>query len=221
MFPPMVRPSLVCAVCLCVPQVRAASTVTSWSNQTPTALPNVPPPLQVGTASDQKVYCPPTQPPTPLQHGYHLVQHIHTLSHRTTVANNPLCFFTLLFSIYWRISVETLYLSISFFKCGLIIYSSFINEIFLCSSIFLMFWLHLDLLNNCTSQICDFIDSKLLFCYCGMALVTSKFVFLQPQHLPFPLSHPPATTPPTRFDRLTATSVPRAVMHVLSNPPLI
>uniref|UniRef100_A0A1A7Y5M7 Protein transport protein Sec31A n=2 Tax=Iconisemion striatum TaxID=60296 RepID=A0A1A7Y5M7_9TELE len=36
--------------------VRAASTVTSWSNQTPTALPNVPPPpLQVGSASDQKV----------------------------------------------------------------------------------------------------------------------------------------------------------------------
>ncbi|XP_040914867.1 protein transport protein Sec31A isoform X2 [Toxotes jaculatrix] len=35
--------------------VRAASTVTSWSNQTPTALPNVPPPLQVGNASDQQV----------------------------------------------------------------------------------------------------------------------------------------------------------------------
>ncbi|XP_029025368.1 protein transport protein Sec31A isoform X2 [Betta splendens] len=35
--------------------VRAASTVTSWSNQTPTALPNVPSPLQVGSASDQKV----------------------------------------------------------------------------------------------------------------------------------------------------------------------
>ncbi|XP_056258828.1 protein transport protein Sec31A isoform X3 [Seriola aureovittata] len=35
--------------------VRAASTVTSWSNQTPTALPNVPPPLQVGSASDQQV----------------------------------------------------------------------------------------------------------------------------------------------------------------------
>uniref|UniRef100_A0A669DEW1 Protein transport protein Sec31A n=1 Tax=Oreochromis niloticus TaxID=8128 RepID=A0A669DEW1_ORENI len=34
--------------------MRAASTVTSWSNQTPTALPNVPPPLQVGSASDQK-----------------------------------------------------------------------------------------------------------------------------------------------------------------------
>ncbi|KAM3874183.1 protein transport protein Sec31A [Diretmus argenteus] len=34
--------------------VRAASTVTSWSNQTPTALPNVPPPLQLGTASDQQ-----------------------------------------------------------------------------------------------------------------------------------------------------------------------
>ncbi|TKS85026.1 Protein transport protein [Collichthys lucidus] len=36
--------------------VRAASTVTSWSNQTPTALPNVPPPpLQVGSASEQQV----------------------------------------------------------------------------------------------------------------------------------------------------------------------
>ncbi|XP_029372019.1 protein transport protein Sec31A isoform X7 [Echeneis naucrates] len=35
--------------------MRAASTVTSWSNQTPTALPNVPPPLQVGSASDQQV----------------------------------------------------------------------------------------------------------------------------------------------------------------------
>ncbi|KAF7653474.1 hypothetical protein LDENG_00082370 [Lucifuga dentata] len=36
--------------------VRAASTVTSWSNQTPTALSNVlPPALQVGAASDQKV----------------------------------------------------------------------------------------------------------------------------------------------------------------------
>ncbi|XP_029921191.1 protein transport protein Sec31A isoform X2 [Myripristis murdjan] len=34
--------------------VRAASTVTSWSNQTPTALPNVPPPVQLGTASDQQ-----------------------------------------------------------------------------------------------------------------------------------------------------------------------
>lgn len=54
--PPMLRPSLVCAVCFCVLQMRAASTVTSWSNQTPTALPNVPPPLQVGSASDQKVY---------------------------------------------------------------------------------------------------------------------------------------------------------------------
>nr|XP_046231965.1 protein transport protein Sec31A isoform X2 [Scatophagus argus] len=36
--------------------VRAASTVTSWSNQTPTALPNVPPPLQ-----DQQV-----EPPNPM-----------------------------------------------------------------------------------------------------------------------------------------------------------
>ncbi|XP_037608776.1 protein transport protein Sec31A isoform X4 [Sebastes umbrosus] len=36
--------------------VRAASTVTSWSNQTPTALPNVPPPpLQVGRAPEQQV----------------------------------------------------------------------------------------------------------------------------------------------------------------------
>ncbi|XP_040053267.2 protein transport protein Sec31A isoform X1 [Gasterosteus aculeatus] len=34
--------------------VRAASTVTSWSNQTPTALPNVPPPLQGGRASEQQ-----------------------------------------------------------------------------------------------------------------------------------------------------------------------
>ncbi|KAM4532331.1 protein transport protein Sec31A isoform 4-T4 [Fundulus diaphanus] len=35
--------------------VRAASTVTSWSNQTPTALPNVPPPPHVGSAPDQQV----------------------------------------------------------------------------------------------------------------------------------------------------------------------
>ncbi|XP_037548482.1 protein transport protein Sec31A [Nematolebias whitei] len=36
--------------------VRAASTVTSWSNQTPTALPTAPPPpLQVGSTSEQKV----------------------------------------------------------------------------------------------------------------------------------------------------------------------
>ncbi|XP_034751953.1 protein transport protein Sec31A isoform X3 [Etheostoma cragini] len=42
--------------------VRAASTVTSWSNQTPTALPNVPPPpLQVGRASEQQV-----EPPGPV-----------------------------------------------------------------------------------------------------------------------------------------------------------
>ncbi|XP_056874425.1 protein transport protein Sec31A isoform X4 [Takifugu flavidus] len=34
--------------------VRAASTVTSWSNQTPTALPNVPLPLQVGNAPEHK-----------------------------------------------------------------------------------------------------------------------------------------------------------------------
>ncbi|TMS08514.1 Protein transport protein Sec31A [Larimichthys crocea] len=52
----------VCRVCLCVLQVRAASTVTSWSNQTPTALPNVPPPpLQVGSASEQQV-----EPPNPM-----------------------------------------------------------------------------------------------------------------------------------------------------------
>ncbi|KAM6902821.1 protein transport protein Sec31A [Xenentodon cancila] len=41
--------------------VRAASTVTSWSNQTPTALPNVPPPLQVGSASEPQV-----EPPNPM-----------------------------------------------------------------------------------------------------------------------------------------------------------
>ncbi|XP_072228251.1 protein transport protein Sec31A isoform X2 [Leuresthes tenuis] len=42
--------------------VRAASTVTSWSNQTPTALPNVPPPpLQVGSASE-----PQAEPPNPM-----------------------------------------------------------------------------------------------------------------------------------------------------------
>ncbi|KAL6096516.1 sec31a [Pungitius sinensis] len=41
--------------------VRAASTVTSWSNQTPTALPNVPPPpLQGGRASEQQA-----EPPNP------------------------------------------------------------------------------------------------------------------------------------------------------------
>ncbi|RVE66118.1 hypothetical protein OJAV_G00123380 [Oryzias javanicus] len=41
--------------------VRAASTVTSWSNQTPTALPNVPPlPHPVGSASD-----PQAEPPAP------------------------------------------------------------------------------------------------------------------------------------------------------------
>uniref|UniRef100_A0A3B4FBW6 Protein transport protein Sec31A n=1 Tax=Pundamilia nyererei TaxID=303518 RepID=A0A3B4FBW6_9CICH len=43
--------------------MRAASTVTSWSNQTPTALPNVPPPLQVGSASDQKYSSVPPHPP--------------------------------------------------------------------------------------------------------------------------------------------------------------
>uniref|UniRef100_A0A665WXL5 Protein transport protein Sec31A n=1 Tax=Echeneis naucrates TaxID=173247 RepID=A0A665WXL5_ECHNA len=42
--------------------MRAASTVTSWSNQTPTALPNVPPPLQVGSASDQQVHLRTTHP---------------------------------------------------------------------------------------------------------------------------------------------------------------
>ncbi|XP_034048207.1 protein transport protein Sec31A isoform X2 [Thalassophryne amazonica] len=35
--------------------VRAASTVTTWSNQTPTALPNVPPPLPVSSTSEQQV----------------------------------------------------------------------------------------------------------------------------------------------------------------------
>ncbi|XP_077593792.1 protein transport protein Sec31A isoform X1 [Stigmatopora nigra] len=34
--------------------VRSASTVTSWSNQTPTALPNLPPPLQTGPTSEQQ-----------------------------------------------------------------------------------------------------------------------------------------------------------------------
>ncbi|XP_077478111.1 protein transport protein Sec31A isoform X2 [Stigmatopora argus] len=34
--------------------VRSASTVTSWSNQTPTSLPNVPPPLQTGPTSEQQ-----------------------------------------------------------------------------------------------------------------------------------------------------------------------
>ncbi|XP_077353069.1 protein transport protein Sec31A isoform X1 [Festucalex cinctus] len=34
--------------------VRSASTVTSWSNQTPTALPNVTPPLQMGPSSEQQ-----------------------------------------------------------------------------------------------------------------------------------------------------------------------
>lgn len=42
-------------------QVRAASTVTSWSNQTPAALPTVPP-LQVGSAPDHQVLWTPTQP---------------------------------------------------------------------------------------------------------------------------------------------------------------
>ncbi|KAM9735637.1 LOW QUALITY PROTEIN: protein transport protein Sec31A [Menidia menidia] len=43
--------------------VRAASTVTSWSNQTPTALPNVPPPpLQVGSAPEP----PQAEPPNPM-----------------------------------------------------------------------------------------------------------------------------------------------------------
>lgn len=46
-------------VWLCLLQVRAASTVTSWSNQTPTALPTAPPPpLQVGITSDPKVHQP-------------------------------------------------------------------------------------------------------------------------------------------------------------------
>ncbi|XP_061913359.1 protein transport protein Sec31A isoform X5 [Entelurus aequoreus] len=41
--------------------VRPTSTVTSWSNQTPTALPSAPHPLQVGPASQQKV-----EPPKPV-----------------------------------------------------------------------------------------------------------------------------------------------------------
>uniref|UniRef100_A0A665WXZ9 Protein transport protein Sec31A n=1 Tax=Echeneis naucrates TaxID=173247 RepID=A0A665WXZ9_ECHNA len=52
--------------------MRAASTVTSWSNQTPTALPNVPPPLQVGSASDQQPLqysaSSPSVEPSPLPH---------------------------------------------------------------------------------------------------------------------------------------------------------
>ncbi|XP_061555139.1 protein transport protein Sec31A isoform X2 [Phycodurus eques] len=39
--------------------VRSASTVTSWSNQTPTALPNVPLPPQMGTVSEQQQAEPP------------------------------------------------------------------------------------------------------------------------------------------------------------------
>ncbi|XP_061603738.1 protein transport protein Sec31A isoform X6 [Phyllopteryx taeniolatus] len=39
--------------------VRSASTVTSWSNQTPTALPNVPPPPQMGTVFEQQQAEPP------------------------------------------------------------------------------------------------------------------------------------------------------------------
>uniref|UniRef100_A0A8C5BXM2 Protein transport protein Sec31A n=1 Tax=Gadus morhua TaxID=8049 RepID=A0A8C5BXM2_GADMO len=44
-------------VSLCV-QVRAASTVTSWSNQTPTALPSIPP-VQLASGPDQQVHCHP------------------------------------------------------------------------------------------------------------------------------------------------------------------
>lgn len=39
--------------CVCVLQVRSASTVTSWSNQTPTALPSVPPPPHLGPATTE------------------------------------------------------------------------------------------------------------------------------------------------------------------------
>ncbi|XP_061703672.1 protein transport protein Sec31A isoform X2 [Syngnathoides biaculeatus] len=39
--------------------VRSASTVTSWSNQTPTALPNIPPPPQMGGVSEQQQAEPP------------------------------------------------------------------------------------------------------------------------------------------------------------------
>lgn len=41
--------------CVCVLQVRSASTVTSWSNQTPTALPSVPPSLGPAT-TEPKVH---------------------------------------------------------------------------------------------------------------------------------------------------------------------
>ncbi|XP_057675041.1 protein transport protein Sec31A [Corythoichthys intestinalis] len=44
--------------------VRSASTVTSWSNQTPTALPNVPPPIQTGPTSEQQ-QSHQTEPPKP------------------------------------------------------------------------------------------------------------------------------------------------------------
>lgn len=53
--PSLPSPCIIGMCWLCVLQVRAASTVTSWSNQTPTALPNVPLPLQVGSAPEHKV----------------------------------------------------------------------------------------------------------------------------------------------------------------------
>lgn len=59
--PPMTTGAL--HVSLLLLQVGAASTVTSWSNQTPTALPTLPPPpLQVGSAPDQQVPSTPTPP---------------------------------------------------------------------------------------------------------------------------------------------------------------
>lgn len=66
--PPLPSPSIIGMCWLCVLQVRAASTVTSWSNQTPTALPNVPLPLQVGNAPEHKVQrSPAATSHTPLQ----------------------------------------------------------------------------------------------------------------------------------------------------------
>uniref|UniRef100_A0A3Q3JI81 Protein transport protein Sec31A n=1 Tax=Monopterus albus TaxID=43700 RepID=A0A3Q3JI81_MONAL len=51
-----VQPAVVPQPSAAAAPVRAASTVTSWSNQTPTALPNVPPPFQVGSAAEQQVH---------------------------------------------------------------------------------------------------------------------------------------------------------------------
>ncbi|XP_068609478.1 protein transport protein Sec31A [Brachionichthys hirsutus] len=53
-----VQPPAAAPVPMATPQyyqpVRAAFTVTSWSNQTPTALPNAPPPHQAGSAADKQ-----------------------------------------------------------------------------------------------------------------------------------------------------------------------